>query len=119
MSGAFAPGEPLRDHLGQQISVGDIIAYPVRRSSNLSLSVSLVERIEWKTPEYGYRREPFPVLHIVGVSMPLFGEEKPESWALYRRPVTELSRVMRVHPETVRDNPTLRWLVEQTQAKAE
>jgi hypothetical protein len=111
--------KPIHDHLGQEIKAGDIIAYPVRRSSTQHLSVSRVLKIEWQTPEYGYRREPFPVLHIAGVSMNWMDEGNTENWVLYYRPVTCLANVLKVHPDYTAGSPFCEWLIDKTGTIAE
>jgi hypothetical protein len=93
----YCTPEDGKNALGQELKVGDVIAYPVRGSSSMWLSYAVVDHVEVKQGLYGRN---YTAVSVFGVGREYSGKPTGE---YYRRTVTSNERILTLHPDTWND----------------
>jgi hypothetical protein len=86
----------VKDALNNNIQSGSVIVYPGRSGSNLWMNCAIVIEVQQKPGRDG---EPRPFLKVLGMS-----EAQSGKVSYYLANVSELSRVVVVHPIHYNDN---------------
>ena len=118
----------LKDFLGQDLNVGDIVTYPVRQGSSMWMSIGKITSIEEKRRHYS--NDVYFVPHIITISEKFIYEESkydlnskqrkfvlsevekgyiPNNWKICyvnspkKSFLTETKRIIKVNPEHLSD----------------